>query len=83
MPPMKIVPFLARVAAAGFAAFILAVAFDAAALASFTVAASAFLALIVAHDYTPRERLVVRRRAPVLSFPPMPARTTEAQRLAA
>ena len=80
---MKLLPLLLRVAAAGFAVLILAVAFDAAALACFTATAIAFLMLIAAHDYTPRTRLVARRSAPVLSFPPMAARAVEMQRLAA
>jgi hypothetical protein len=80
---MKLIPFLARVAALGFAVFILAVAFGVAPLASFTAAAGAFLALIMAHDYSPRGRIALRRRAPVLSFPPMPSRTAGSERRAA
>jgi hypothetical protein len=80
---MKLVTLLTRLAALGFATFLAAVALDAAAVAIFTLAAGAFLLLIAAHDYTPRERIVARRLAPVLSFPPMPARGSDTERLAA
>jgi hypothetical protein len=80
---MKLVTLLTRLAALGFGTFLAAVAFNAAALAVFTLAAGTFLALIAAHDYSPRERIVARRLAPVLSFPPMPTRANETERLAA
>jgi len=80
---MKLVPLLTRVAALSFAAFLAAVAFNAAALAAFTLAAGAFVMLIASHDYVPRPGLALPRKAVVVDFPAAPARAVCAQCLAA
>jgi hypothetical protein len=51
---MKFTKLLASSAAFAVAAFALGLAVNALTLPAFTVAAVAFLALIVAHDYAPR-----------------------------
>jgi hypothetical protein len=77
---MKLHSVLARVAALGFAAFLAAVALNAAALVAFSLAAGTFLALIAAHDYAPRRHARVVVAATVIRFPARPA---ERHRLAA
>ena len=77
---MKLHSLLARIAAFGFAAFLAAVAFNAAALVSFSLAAGAFLALIAAHDYAPRRHTRLAVAATVVRFT---ARPVETHRLAA
>ena len=80
---MKLVTLLTRVAVLGFAAFLAAVALNAAALVSFSLAAAAFLALIAAHDYAPRPARRVAIAATMIDFPVAPARTETPARLAA
>jgi len=80
---MKLVPLLTRVAALSFAALLVAVAFNVAALTAFTLAAGAFVMLIASHDYVPRRGLALPRKAIVVAFPTAPARAICPQRLAA
>jgi hypothetical protein len=77
---MKLQSALTRVAAVGFAAFLTAVALNAAALLSFSLATVAFLALIAANDYAPRRHPRVAIGATVIRFA---VRPTETHRLAA
>ncbi len=79
---MKLVPLFASLALTGIAAFLLGLAFNVQALASFAFATSALFLLIVAGDYAPQRRYRRARIANVVPFAPQPARPV-ANKLAA
>ncbi len=80
---MKLVTQLTRVAALGFASFLAAVAFGVAAIPALSLATGAFLALLAAHDYAPRQPARVAVAATMIEFPATIVRRIEAHRLAA
>jgi hypothetical protein len=80
---MKPIAFLARLATLSFAAFLAAVAFNAAALACLALTVAAFVLLITVADYTPRHTYAWRRVATVVPFPTTPARPIGSEHRAA
>jgi len=83
VPAMKLVAYLSCLAALGFAAFLLGLALDTQALALFSFATSAFLVLLFAQDYAPRTVYGRSRAGTVVSFTPVPVRTTQSGKIAA
>ena len=83
VPAMKLVAHLSRLAALGFAAFLLGLALDTQALALFSFATSAFLLLLLAQDYAPRRSYGRSRAGTVVTFTPVPVRATQPGKIAA
>ena len=83
VPAMKLISLLSRLAALGFATFILGLVLDTQALAFFAVTAGALILMVVATDYAPRTPYGRKNTGIVVDFPPVPARVAQLEKLAA
>jgi len=83
VPAMKLISLLSRLAALGFATFILGLVLDTQALAFFAVTVGTLILLVVAADYAPHTSYARRNTGIVVGFPPVPARVAAPEKLAA